>query len=295
MADFNADGSPAVAPPVVIPPVTPPPAVAPPVVQNTAPWHTGVDPALAGVWQNKGWNTADPKTVAIEATKAYTEAQKFVGAPAAQLVRLPTDPMSDEWKGVYSRLGVPADPKDYDFSQVKFADGAGLDPAADAFIRQQAYTAHISKDAAAGFASGLVKFLEGAEATDATERQGALAAERQTLQTNWGVNFEANKFVAQRGAAALGLDDAAVTALEGQIGYAKVMEAMRKVGVLSGEARFISAGLPGSNGVMTREGASARKAELMTDKAWTTRFLAGDKTAVSEMTSLNTLIAGSRN
>ena len=47
----------------------------------------------------------------------YREAEKLIGAPASQLLRLPADPSKDMdgMKAVWQRLGAPSDAKEYDF------------------------------------------------------------------------------------------------------------------------------------------------------------------------------------
>jgi hypothetical protein len=49
--------------------------------------------------------------------KAHREAEKLIGAPASEMIRIPKDPNDAEgWRQVRSRLGVPADEKGYDFA-----------------------------------------------------------------------------------------------------------------------------------------------------------------------------------
>src|ERR1019366_997517 len=116
---------------------------------------------------------------------------------------------------------------------------------------------------------------------------------KQALVANWGANMATNTFIAQQGAKALGLTDTEIDALQNVAGYAKTMEAMRRVGELNGEGRYVASGNSGGPKIMTQEAAQARRTELMNDTAWKARFLAGDAEAKREMTGLNTLITGS--
>ena len=84
---------------------------------RAAPWHQGVDADLVGAWQNKGYDLTDPAKVAVETGKAWREAEKMIGVPRDQLVRLPhntNDPAA--WRPVWERLGAPKEAKDYDFA-----------------------------------------------------------------------------------------------------------------------------------------------------------------------------------
>ena len=72
----------------------------------------------------------------------------------------------------------------------------------------------------------------------------------------------------------------------------RVMEAMRRVGQSLGEDKYVAGSGSSSGGVMTRDQAVARKAELMADRAWGKSYLEGDVAKAREMTALNVIIAG---
>src|SRR5881394_756652 len=56
------------------------------------------------------------------------DAEKLVGVPADQVLRVPKDAADEKgWNAVWSRLGKPTDAKGYDFSDIKFADGTAPD------------------------------------------------------------------------------------------------------------------------------------------------------------------------
>lgn len=273
------------------PPATPPvvPPAAPP---GGDPWYKGADDVTTGFIQSKGWHDKAPAEAALEAIKSYREAQQFIGHPPDKLVKLPAD-ASDEagWKDVWGKLGVPSDAKEYDFSTVKVGDQT-IDQGFQDFLRAQAAALHLPKDAAAQLGNAFVKYLGDNETAGAAEKTAKIAEERKLLDANWGQNADGNRFVARKGAEALGFDAAVVDALEGVVGYAKIMEGLRKVGELSGEAKFINGGNGpnGGGGLMTREQAASRKAELMADTAWRDRYLAGGATENRELTALLALI-----
>ena len=75
-------------------------------------------------------------------------------------------------------------------------------------------------------------------------------------------------------------------------GYAKTMEALRKVGSLAGEDRFVTANTPSGSRIMSKDMAIARKGELTKDPTWTKRYNAGDGEATREMLALNQIISG---
>ena len=266
----------------------------------TKPWYqgvSGVDEEMLGHWTNRGWNTKTAAEVAVEATKAWKGAEHLVGVPADQVIRLPKD-QKDElgWKGVWQRLGAPAKPEDYDFSAIKFSDGTALDDTFVARVRAKAFALNLPKQAALEMAQDFTKYLDEAESTESTEKAAKLLEQKAALKKNWGPNEAANKFVAERAAAALGVAPETVAALEGVIGYDKIMEMFRSIGEKIGEDKFVKSTAPGNTGgPMTREQAVAKKADLMSDPIWRDAYLKGDQAKLREMLALNTLItAGER-
>jgi hypothetical protein len=269
----------------------PPPPPAPP----PAAWYGDkLDAELVGHIQNRGWHNKPVNEVAIEAIKSHREAEKHMGVPAERLIRLPANMTDREaMKPVWQKLGAPTDAKDYDFSAVKNAAGEVINPKLADAIRGVAAELSLPKDAAPAVASAIIKHLDGLNAETTALSTEALNKERDALKANWGNNFEAHKVVAKAGAAKLGIDPEAVEALEKVVGYAKVMEAFRRVGALSGEDKFFDGG-PNNPGTMTREQAVARKAELQRDAEWSKRYLAGGSAEGREMQALITIIAGGK-
>jgi hypothetical protein len=259
---------------------------------NGTPWHQGVEPEILGHWQNKGYDLGDPKNVAIEVTKQARELQKHFGVPADQLLRLPKD-ASDEagWKGVYSRLGVPAEAKDYDFAAVKRADGADLDPALSDALRASLHKARVGKDAAPEVVKAVVKSLDDSAAAAAADKTAKLNAEKAELAKLWGQNADMNRLQAMQAVKRLGVAPEVVAKLEGELGYAGVMEMFRKIGAGTSEDSFIQ-GDKGGGAPATMDGAKARMAELQADQAWTKRLLAGDVAARREFDTLTKQISG---
>lgn len=259
---------------------------------TTAPWHQGVESEVLGHWQNKGIKLDNPRDVAIEMTKAARAAQAHVGAPPELIVRLPKD-AGDEagWKSVYTRLGVPATPAEYDLSAVKRADGKDVDASLVDALRPALLDARVPKDRAGSVVAAVVKHLDGIAAEQSAQTTAKLAEEMSALDKNWGANKAANKFIASQAAEKLGIKPEAVAALEKQIGYAAVMEMFHKIGRSLGEDKYVSGEQPNS-GIMSKDQAVARKAELLANKAWVNRKMSGDAAANREMRALNIIITG---
>lgn len=267
-------------------PPPPPPAL----------WYAGktTDAEIIGHIQTKGWDKKPVDEVALAAIQSHRDAEKLIGVPANQMIRLPQDANdANAWKGVWQRLGVPADAKEYDFAGIKTAAGTDMPADLQDFLRAQASNFNVPKDAAKGIAAALVKFQDDKSASEAAEKAANVVTQRDELKKSWGPHWDANMLVAKNAAAALGVSPETVAALESMtgVGYAKVMEMFRSIGSKIGEDKFVGSGGAGG-GVMTREQAVAKKAELMNDTAWTERYLKGGSNEVREMTALNVLIVG---
>lgn len=249
------------------------------------PWHDGVEPEVLGHWDNKGWDKSDPKAIALAATKQAREAERHFGVPIDRLLKLPDAAAKpEEWAAVYQRLGAPKEAKEYDFAGIKFA-GEDLDPGFADAMRASLAAAFVPKDKATAIVQGVVKYLESAEASEATVTAGKIAEEKASLAKNWGPKFDFNHLQAMEGAKRAGVSPEAVKALEGQVGYANVMELFRRIGASGAESVFVEGG-GGDGAASTRNGALARLAELEGDKAWGKRFKAGDAAAKAEWNGL---------
>ena len=259
-----------------------------PITPPSTPWYNGADAEIIGEFQNRGLADKDPATVALEMGKAYREARKFIGVSPDKLLKIPDPNDTDGVRALKERLGAPKDAKDYDF---KTADGKPLDAALDAALRETALKVGLPKGDAADVAAALAKYFDQQKYTQNAEYEAKIAAERQDLDKNWGVNKAANLLVAQQAAKALGLTGEEVNALEKVAGYAKVMEMLRSIGEKTGEAKFITSNAA-TSGVMTREQALAEREILKNDVGFRTKYLAGDAAALRQMTALNTLISG---
>lgn len=260
--------------------VTPPAPITPP----PAPWYEGkADAETVGHWNNKGWDAKDPIAVALAATQAHRQAERSLGVPSDRLIRMPAD-IKDEagWKEVWTKLGMPADPKDYDLSTVKDTRLADV-------LRATAAQSRLPKEAATAVATAIVKHLDSIESERTAVATSKLAQEQALLKQNWADKFDFNHLKAMEGARRLGITPEAVKALEGQIGYAAVMDAMRKIGAVSSEDVFVSGG---NTGATTQLGAQSRLAELTRDPAWSARLLKGDPEARREFDSLSRLATG---
>ena len=257
-------------------------------------WTEGLEPALIGHAQNRGWDKLDPAKAAAEALKAHREAETYIGVPADRILKLPADPNdSDGWNTVYQRLGAPKEATEYDegIKSVKFADGSETDDRFVDTVRGLATQHHWTKEEAAAVAKTLVKFVDDGTKRDDEQYQVDLALEKKALVDNWGApNVETNLVIARNAAAKLGVDPEAVQALEGVVGYAKVMSMFHQIGTKIGEDAFVRQTNPNGDPSLTKEQAAARLDELKRDEDWTKRLMAGDVQTNREFENLTRIM-----
>lgn len=273
---------------------TPPPAPAIPPAPPTPPWYDGVVIGEdLGHFQNRGYDKMTPAAAALAASKAHREAEKLIGAPANELLRMPKDAGdTDGWARVRNRFNVPNEAKDYDFSTVKRADGVVVDKTLIDALAPVLHRANVSKDVAPDVAKAIVTFLDSSDAAKNATSEATLNAERESLKVNWGANTTQNMMIAKNAAKALKIAPEAVAALEKTVGYSKVMEMFREIGVRIGEDKFITND-NGGNGptVMSKDQAKATLAERENDTAWVARLNASDPTAIREFDTLTRILS----
>src|SRR5262245_1365093 len=261
---------------------TPPPAV---------PWHNSLDNDIKTYALKKGYDLADPMKAFTFAAKGHMEAEKFLGVPPHQLLRLPAD-VNDEagWNAIYQRFGKPLDKSGYDFSKVKFADGNDLDTGFVEFTRDKSFELHMPAQNAAAIAQAFVGFMEQSDKREAEQATTKLSEEKAQLQKDWGNNYEYNRQTAVQGAQKLKVSAEDVAALEKVVGYSRVMEIFRKVGAGTTEDAYI-AGKQGGEFMTTAQTAQARLNELTQNQEWNKRFLANEPEALREFHQLTKLIS----
>lgn len=266
--------------------------VVPAVVPPAGHWYAGnaaATPEIIGYWQSRGWHEKDAPTIAFEASKAHQEAAKLIGIPPSELIRIPKAGDAAAQAAMWERLGAPKEAKDYDFANVKRKDGTLPPDDVIAPIREVAASLKLPKDHAPEIAKALVKILDNAEESRTADRTAALQTERADLDKNWGKNKEVNMVVAKNAARALGMSEVEVNALEGVVGYSRVMELLRNIGSKIGEDKFIKSDNPGAPGAMTKEMAADRIRELKADRDWGKRYLDGGQNS-KEFRELSNLL-----
>jgi hypothetical protein len=257
------------------------------------PWYQGkVDAEAVGFWQRKGYDITDPVKVATELTKGYSGAERLIGVPPEELIRIPKPNAAElDVRAFWNKVGVPPEAKDYDFSAVKFSDGKELEQSFSDTVRNLFHAGRVPKDRAADIVKGMVAYMEGRDKADAAEVTATVQREREALDANWGQQKPRNMLIAQDALTKVGQSAGlspeqikkgwdALTNVGG-IGASHALEMLRVIGTRMGEPGGLIGGGPGAAGdpaLLSKEAAKQEIDALKRDTAFQQRLLNGDAT-----------------
>jgi hypothetical protein len=240
-------------------------------------WTATLDETARGYVTTKGFKTPG------DVLTSYMNAEKLLGVPADQILRLPkADAKAEDWAPVYDRLGRPAKAEDY---KIPVPQGQS-----DALAKAVAPVMHqlgLSQAQAEGLISWWNGQSEGMlkqQATDATAKSNEQAA---TLAKEWGAAAEQNTGVARAAAQKFGITAEQIDGMQAVLGYDGVMKLFHKIGSGLGEGEFHGGdGSSGFGGVMSPEQARFEIKSLQQDRDWTKKYMSGDAEARRRMEQL---------
>ncbi len=249
------------------------------------------DTEFVGTLQNRGLDKKTAAESAFELYKAHSEAQKMISRVTGTadkeriLIRPKPDSSPEEISAFHEKLGRPTKAEEYDFSALKKPDGQPIEDHYRDFLRATAFKLNLSKDAATQFATDALAYqTKTGEASDAIAA-GKLAAEIKAIEADWGPNKESNLFLVKQAMAKFGFTPEHLQVLQKINGATPVLKGLLNLALATGEDRFIANKGP-TAGIMSKEQASARLAELRSDKDWGKRFFAGDVRCRQEFDAL---------
>jgi len=250
-------------------------------VENTS-WFGGFDQETSGWLENRGLTKLDEKAAIPELVKGFRNAEKFVGAPADKLIRVPDWDKADkiELDQIYTKLGRPNDPKEYN---IPVPEGQPRDIAD--WAQGVFHEAGLSQRQAQMVASKWNELGAGITEQTAQAKQQAWKDQETKLRMEWGAAYEKQDAVAARTIDSLGLKEEQLAAIRDSLGFDGAMKMLASIGEKLGEADYVS-GEGGSNGPITPAQAVSRISQLQQDKEWTAKYLAGNAEARNEMARL---------
>lgn len=243
-------------------------------------WTAGFDEDTMAYVGNKGWDS--PSSL----LESYRNLEKFQGG-SKNLVEIPGDDADASRMGqFYDRLGRPETADQYGF---EVPEGGDADMAN--WFGQTAHQYGLSSKQANAIFNEFNQMMQGRmEEFETNQRLGAERAIDE-LKSEWGRDFDKMLSSGQKAVAALGYDEAALSALESKMGTAEMMKLFSAVGARMGEDAFVDGQ---SSGGFSTSPAQARMqvSELKADAQFMDRYLGGDKAAVEKMQRLMNIAYG---
>lgn len=247
-------------------------------------WATaGLDADTSGYVTNKGWKGP------ADVVASYRGAEKLLGVPADQIIKLPQGDAPD-FGPVYDRLGRPKAAGEYGLDKLvpKGSDPKFAETAAGWFHEQGLNTKQ-----ATALTTKWNEHVAGAVKAGGEAQAAAHTLEVTKLKGEWGTQYDTNIGLVDRAIKAFGVNEQFLGAMKNAVGPAAALKFFHNVGTKLGtDDAFIAGDGRGSFlGGETAEQAASKKAELIGNKAWVTKFNSGDQEARREMARLNKIIS----
>lgn len=260
-------------------------------------WYAGLDAETQAHATAKGWTTAaDPTAAFVSAAKAHQAAEKLIGHPADQMLKLPKDAADPTYQAAYDRIvgmAVPKTPEDYKF------DGVDIPAEDQARVRDLAVKHKLPVAVALDFAADMAARTTASKAASTAAAQTSKVANDAMLRAAWGPDYDMKTFSAIRAATAAELPASIIDyiATLPPEEYRKGMDAFVALGQKMGEAAMHRGG--GAPVVdptigMTPDAAATRLKAFSTDQALFAKWRAGDAAINAEWTKLTQIVASGR-
>lgn len=254
-------------------------------------WYAGFDEdTQAWMGTNGMKNLPDHKEATSFLVKGYRNLERLLGADkAGNAVIVPKETAApQEFDAFYNRLGRPESPDKYDFKSETVVDKE-VD-----WLKGTLHKIGLSGNQAKAFVKEVDSFRQNELKAEAEGYKTGVQKDEQGLKQEWGAAFERCTNEAKQGVAALGLDEDTINAMEGAMGYGKLMRTMQKIGQMTGEHGFVQGKDSGNkfNGKLTPAEAKSRLDSVKKDQDWMRRYIAGGSAERAEFDSLTRASVG---
>lgn len=121
--------------------------------------------------------------------KSYVNAQKLIGADPNAVLKIPANEEDAAWNDIYSKLGRPETPEEYDLDSIKEVEGISEDNLKE--IAEVAHKNGVSNKALAAIAEVYKGQIEGLSGKSDEEMDSIYKEYDQDLEKHFGSAFEA--------------------------------------------------------------------------------------------------------
>lgn len=262
------------------------------------PWFNDYEPEQKAFITARGLDRMDAAAALAAAIKGHQNAEKMLGGPADQVLRMPKDASDPLYQQAYDRIvgmGAPKTPEEYKIDGVQFRDGRPLDEANVTSIRDFAAKNKLTLPVARELAGWVAERVDNVQATDTNAQGLARAANQVALRTHWGGAYDENTFKATRVAENLGLTPSVLAHMASLAPpeYIANMEALAKLSGALNEAEILRGGSPVRDPTagLTADQAEQELERLQSDPTWGQKVSAGDAEANRVFNNLISKIA----
>ena len=188
-------------------------------------------------------------------------------------------------KPIYEKLGLAAPEKaeDYGFTAME-----GVDPEFAQTAQGWMHELGVPPKMATALAEKWNAFANAQREGLLREASEETAAELGRLQGEWGARYDERVEIARRAVRQFGFSEEQLAAMETSLGAGDLYRKFYDIGMRLNEGAFIE------GFAVSPEAARAQHAELMSDKAFMAKYLAGDLAARKRMSDLNLIISGAQ-
>ena len=241
------------------------------------------DVDLKSYAQGRGWQDINA------VVQSYREAEKLMGVPHDQIVRLPSKPDdADAWNKFYAKLGRP---ESIDKYELKVPDGT--DEQFKENMRKWMFDSGLPPQKAQQLFDNMTKFEQDLIKKETELAQQKSQAELDALKTELGTKYAAHEEMARRAVKEFGIDQEKLNAIEQALGTSTFIKMFANIGAKLMEHEFHDGGSGDKTGIgMTAEQAAAKINALKADQEWVKRYLNKDHLATTEMDTLMRIAHG---
>lgn len=122
--------------------------------------------------------------------KSFVYTKKMVNEKGLILPKDESPP--EDWEQFYNTLGRPESPDKYEFGEAKLPEGHEIDPEMEKAFREQAHQAGLTAKQAAALRDWYVQQAAGQIEGGQAAGKASIEKAKETLQKEWGRDYEAN-------------------------------------------------------------------------------------------------------